>query len=399
MRIGVYGGSFNPPHTGHVLAAAELLLKLSLDKLLIVPAADPPHKALALGSPGPLDRLALCQSAFAGIPGAEICDIEVRREGKSYTVDTLAELRAANPGDEFFLVMGTDMFRSFSTWREPERIAEMATLAVVHREDDPKLWEQVMLEADRLRETMKARVVTVENQCVEISSTRVRRLLAFGAPHFLEPDCLELIRKNGWYLTGGQLKNLPYEELQEISLSLHDEKRRPHVLGTAETAWKLAEFWGEDPEAARRAGILHDVTKALREAEHLHVCRVYDIMPTEFQYQNPKLLHAVTGAAVAGEIFGESEAVVSAIRWHTTGRANMSLLEKILYIADYMEPNRDFPGVEILRDLVWKDLDAAIFQGLEQSVRHIRSKGCLVDSDSLEAWKYYGKITERSEKH
>jgi nicotinate-nucleotide adenylyltransferase len=120
------------------------------------------------------------------------------------------------------------------------------------------------------------------------------------------------------------------------------------------------------------------------------------MMPTQFQIDNPKLLHAVTGAIIAWEIFGESEAIVSAIRWHTTGRAYMSVLEKILYIADYMEPHRDFPGVEELRDLVWDDLDAAVWRGLDQSVCYLRRLGRLVDPDSLEAWHYYRKLTERS---
>ena len=397
MRIGVYGGSFNPPHTGHTLAAAELIEKLELDKLLIIPAADPPHKTLALGSPGPYDRLALCTTAFYRVPKAKVCDLELRREGKSYTVDTLAELTAKNPGDEFLLVMGTDMFLSFTTWREPERIASMATLAVVHRGEGAGVWDRVLQEAERLRETMKTRIVTVDNECVPISSTMVRRMLAFGAPDCLDPAVLELIRQNGWYLTGSQLKDLPYDELREVSLALHDEKRRAHVDGTADTAFALAERWGADPEAARRAGILHDITKALTEQEQLHFCYEYGMMPTEFQYQNPKLLHALTGAAVAERIFGESEPVVSAIRWHTTGRAAMSTLEKILYIADYMEPNRDFPGVEILRDLVWKDLDAAILRGLEKTVDHVRSRGLFVDPDSLDAWNYYRKLTERSQ--
>ena len=160
MRIGVYGGSFNPPHTGHTLAAAELIEKLSLDRLLIVPAADPPHKSLALGSPGAMDRLALCRTAFSRIPKTEICDIELRQSGKSYTVDTLAELTAANPRDTFYLVMGTDMFLSFTSWREPERIADLATLAVVHRGESPTVWAEVMKEADRLRESMKAEILT-----------------------------------------------------------------------------------------------------------------------------------------------------------------------------------------------------------------------------------------------
>ena len=397
MRIGVYGGSFNPPHTGHTLAAAELIQQLALDKLLIVPAADPPHKALAMDSPGPMERLALCRAAFESIPGAEICDIELRREGKSYTVDTLAELTAAHPEDEFILIMGTDMFLSFTTWREPERIASMAALAVMHRDDSADTWTKVQKEAEHLRETMNARVLPVENECVEISSTTVRRLLVFGAPDCLDPAVLEMILQNGWYLTGDQIIGLPYEELRDIVLPLHDEKRRPHVLGTAETASALAERWGADPEAARRAGILHDITKALSKKEQLHICEKYAMMPTKYQKENPKLLHAKTGAAVAERVFGEAEPVVSAIRWHTTGRPDMTLLEKIIYIADYMEPTRGFPGVETLRDLVWKDLDAAVFRGIDITIAHLRAKGRTVDPDSLEAWRYYLKFTERSQ--
>ena len=119
------------------------------------------------------------------------------------------------------------------------------------------------------------------------------------------------------------------------------------------------------------------------------------MMLTRTQRENPKLLHAKTGAVVAREIFGESEQVVQAIWWHTTGRAGMSLLEKILYIADYMEPNRSFSGVETLRELVWKDLDAAVFCGLDQAVRYLRELGRVIDEDSLRAWEYYRNLTER----
>lgn len=395
MRIGVYGGSFNPPHTGHVLAARELIAALALDRLLIVPAADPPHKSLAEGSPTPLQRLALCEAAFAGVAGAELCDIEIRREGKSYTVDTLTALRERFPDDELFLVMGTDMFLSFSTWREPERIASLARLAVMHRDDSAETWEQVRREAERLSSSMHAQVVPVENRCVQISSTAVRRFLAFGAPDFLEPAVLDMILSNGWYLTGC-LRGLPYERLREISLSLHDEKRRPHAEGTARTAEALARRWGADPEAARRAGILHDLTKALRPKEQLHICEKYAMMLTQVQRDNPKLLHGKTAAQIARSVFGEDEAVVSAICWHTTGRAGMSLLEKILYIADYMEPNRSFPGVETLRELVWKDLDAAVFCGLDQSLKHLQKNRRIIDPDSREAWEYYRK-TQRGD--
>ena len=396
MRIGVYGGSFNPPHTGHTLAAAELISALELDRLLVIPAADPPHKTLAAGSPKPAQRLALCRAAFAPIPGVEVCDLELRREGKSYTVDTLTTLRAQYRRDELILIMGTDMLLSFTSWREPERIAELATLAVMRREDSPALREQVRAEAERLRQTMNARVIEVENRCIEVSSTTVRRLLAFDAPAYLDPAVLELIRANGWYLTGG-LRGLAFEPLRALALPLHSETRRAHVQGTSDTAAALAERWGADVDAARRAGILHDITKALGPKEQLHICERYGMMISDLQRANPKLLHAKTGAVIAREVFGESEAVCDAIWWHTTGRPAMTTLEEILYIADYMEPNRSFSGVEVLRELVWRSLDAAVYRGLDQAVSYVRRQGKPIDPDSLNAWEYYRKITERSQ--
>ena len=396
-RIGVYGGSFNPPHTGHVLAAVELIRTLKLDKLLIVPAADPPHKTIWAGSPSPEARLAMCRAAFNGIPGVVVSDLEIRRAGKSYTVDTLTELSARTPRDDLFWIMGTDMLLTFRLWREPERIASLATLAVMRRSENAELWDQTCREAAALQHDLNARVVTVENDCVPVSSTTVRRLIAFHAPDYL-PDSVEaMIRENGWYLCGAQLHGLPIDRLREISLELHDEKRRAHVIGTAETAHALAERWGADPEVAYRAGILHDITKALGGREQLHLCKKYDMMLTPFQRENPKLLHAKTGAVVAKEIFGESEELTQALWWHTTGRARMTLLEKILYIADYMEPNRRFAGVEELRALVKTNLDTAVFRGLDMSVSLLREQGRIIDPDSLEGWEYYRNRTERSE--
>ena len=395
-RIGVYGGSFNPPHTGHVLAAVELIRTLKLDKLLIVPAADPPHKTIPAGSPSPEARLAMCRAAFSEIPEAEVSDLELARAGKSYTVDTPTELKALAPQDELFLIMGTDMLLTFRLWREPERIASLATLAVMRRSENAELWNQTCREATALEQELHAKVVPVENECVPVSSTTVRRLIALGAPDYLPAEVEKLIRENEWYLCGANLRNLPFDRLREISLELHDEKRRPHVIGTAETARALAERWGADPDVAYRAGILHDITKALGGREQLHLCEKYGMILTPLQRENPKLLHAKTGAVVAREIFGESEDLVQALWWHTTGRARMSILEKILYIADYMEPNRRFTGVEKLRELVWTDLDAAVFCGLDQSVTLLREQGRIIDPDSLEGWEYYRNRTERS---
>ena len=388
-RIGIYGGSFNPPHLGHTTAASALVKALCLDRLLVVPAAQPPHKKLPQGSPTAKDRAELVRLAFANVPKAELCTIELEREGLSYTVDTLRLLRQQYPDDELLLIMGTDMLLSFSDWYRPYEICALAALAVMRRSEDDALWEKVLKKALEYESSMNARVVFVKNECVDISSTSVRRLLALGIPAFLEHKEEERIVSGGFYSVGESLQDLPFDRLREISLSLHNEKRRPHVLGCSETAGALALHWGVSETSARRAGILHDITKAFEGSVQLLLCERLGAPPSEIEQKNPKLLHAKTGAAVARQVFGESEEVESAIRWHTTGRADMTTLEKIIYLADYMEPNRSFDGVETLRALVWEDLDAAMVAGLHMTIELLRRKGAVIDQNTVETWRYY----------
>lgn len=386
-RIGIFGGSFNPPHLGHILAVREFHNKLDLDRVLLVPAAVPPHKQLSDGSADAQQRLEMIRLAAEDLPYAQVLDLELRREGKSYTADTVEELRALYPDDEIFLLMGTDMFLSFSAWHQPERIAREVTLAVAHRSADNA--SQLLNCAQQLEESLRARTILVENEFLPHSSTAVRAMLAFGcAEEYLDARVLNYIRRHGLYQSGRDLRALPFEELKSASLRLHKPGRVNHVIGCSETAEQLALQWGADPVAAKRAGILHDVTKALNAEEQLHLCAKYDIVLNHFEQRNPKLLHAKTGAAVAAAVFGESPEVVEAICWHTTGHADMTVLQKILYLADYMEPNRDFEGVEKLRHLARTDLDAAMICGLEMSMEHVNTQGNEIDPNSLAALRF-----------
>lgn len=129
-RVGVFGGSFNPIHYGHLLLADEILERLGLDRVLFVPAARPPHKDPAELAPA-ADRRAMVELAIAGHPRFEVSDLELRRPGPSYTVDTLAALAAGR--DELYLLVGSEMFLDLLAWREPRRIAELARLVVVPR--------------------------------------------------------------------------------------------------------------------------------------------------------------------------------------------------------------------------------------------------------------------------
>ena len=139
MRIGIYGGTFNPPHLGHVTAARAVFELLKLDKLLLVPAGLPPHKDLPAGSPTPEQRLEMTRLAAdqTGLGDrVEVLDLELRREGRSYTSDTLAQLKAQHPDDELWLLMGTDMFLTLQTWHEPEKVLSLAGIASFGRTEE-----------------------------------------------------------------------------------------------------------------------------------------------------------------------------------------------------------------------------------------------------------------------
>ena len=384
-RIGIYGGTFNPPHIGHIQAAKQAVSLLGLSKLLLVPAYAPPHKsALPSNSPTPRQRLEMLRIAAADSPKIEVSDLELTREGISYSFETVAQLRRVYPEAELVLFVGTDMFLSFDTWKNPDEILKNASLGVFYRGEKGERSDIQEKKAEL--EARGARVYLVQNDVIPISSTQMRRLLAFRcAGEFLPEGVLDYVREHRLYDTRADWKNLPMDRLEQVVISLLKPSRVKHVLGCRDTAVELAKRWGADVTDAARAGILHDVTKAIDGPLQLTLCAAYGKLLDDFSKRYPKTLHALTGSMVAKRIFGENEAVVSAIEFHTTGRADMTLLEKIIYVADYMEPNRDFPGVERLRELAFTDLDAALKLGLEMTLEHLGEQGVAVSPASRDA--------------
>lgn len=387
-RIGIYGGTFNPPHVGHMAAAAYVREALALDRLLLIPNGTAPHKILPPGSPTGAQRLEMLTLAADKLDGVTVSDLELNRQGPSYTWETIALVREQWPQGELFLVMGTDMFLAFDSWREPQRILEQATLVVLSRGTGE---ERRTLDAQKARlEAMGGRVRLLENPVVEISSTQLRRLLQFRcAGPFLPEAVGDYIAREGLYATGENRKDLPMETLEQVVVALLNPNRVAHVLGCRDTAASLARIWGVDETDAARAGLLHDITKALDGPLQLTLCREYGIVLDDFSQKYPKTLHALTGSLVAQRIFGEKPEVVSAIRWHTTGRPAMTTLEKIIYIADYIEPNRVLPGVDTLRALAQTDLDGAVRLGLEMTLAHLNRQGSQVSPETAQALAYY----------
>ena len=383
MRIAIYGGSFNPVHRGHVEAARSVCEQLKPDRFLIIPTNIPPHKDMVPNSPSPEQRMELCRLAFREIEGAEISDMEIAREGKSYTALTVQALREQYPEDELCLVMGTDMFLGFRTWYMYQYLLDNCTLAVLSRENDDD--EDIAAFKTELERENGARILLVSHQPLPMSSTEIRERLRLGLGSELLPEEeYACIVKNGYYDVKPELTWLRQKVMPYLS-----PKRVAHVAGCESQAVLLAMHWGEDPEKAAVAGILHDITKRQKAEKQLLLCDKYGIMLDNAERDNTQLLHARTGAEMARELFGVSDDIYEAIRWHTTGKPDMTTLEKIIYLADYTEPTRDFEGVEELRELCFEDLDKAMTLGLRMSLEEIRGKGAEPFRDTVQACQWY----------
>ena len=192
-RLGVFGGTFDPPHIGHLIVARDVVDALSLDRMLMVPAARPPHKASREDEPSSAAlRLEMLAAAVEGDPVLEIDDIELGREGPSYTVDTLEALHERHPGDALHLVIGVDQLAELATWRRPDAVARLARLAVLARAGtDPRAVDP----------GVKVPFDVVPATRVDVSSTGIRRRVREGRSiRYLVPDAVRgIIEREGLY--------------------------------------------------------------------------------------------------------------------------------------------------------------------------------------------------------
>lgn len=386
MKVAVFGGSFNPPHLGHLSGAMHAAQQLSPDLFLVMPDHQPPHKSLERGSPTPAERLELCRLTFAEVPNAEASDLELRRGGKSYTADTLRALLKKYPDAEFYLLVGTDMLLDLGRWYKADFIMRHMTITAFQRH--PEELPYIEQKAAELKERFGARVEIVRSEPLPAASTEIRAMLRERqGENLLHPDAYAYIIRKRLY---GAKVSFPW--LREKAYAMLKPTRVAHVRFCEQEAVALAKRWGADPEDAAEAAILHDCTKKEKLEGQLALCEKYGYRPDEMERLSDKLLHAKTGAALAKAEFGVSEAVERAICWHTTGRAEMSLLEKIVYMADYIEPTRSFEGVEPLRKLAYEDLDRAMLLGLEMSIEDNRSNGNAIHPSSVEAREWFKNL-------
>lgn len=383
MRIGIFGGTFNPPHKGHKRMALEMMKAASLDRMLIIPTFTPPHKnATDLASVK--DRMKMCELLFS-----EDCfivsDIEMKREGKSYTVDTLTELKKIYPEDELFLVIGSDMLLSFDRWYRYEDILSMATLCVATRENEIST-ETLSDYAETKLGFSEGEYILSEMSPMVCSSTDVRKMIKNGKElsDVLTENVVEHIRKYDLYSD-------VYPEYKALLRELLDDYRFIHSLGVAESARELATVYGYDEDKAYRAGLLHDVMKNATKDYQLQIMEKGGIILSRAEKNNPKLWHAMAGECYLREEMGiTDEELLSSVRYHTTGKAGMTLLDKIVYVADYISAERNYPDVDVMRRLSKEvSLEEASLYALRFSIRKLESIGGIIHTDSID---YYNEL-------
>lgn len=367
MAIGIFGGTFNPPHLGHLRLLEAFAKQFRLDRVLVIPTFVPPHKA-APDLASAEDRLEMCRLMFTDARYI-VSDMEIRRGGRSYTVETLETLQAEYPGEALYLLMGSDMLLSFDTWFRADDIRRMCTLCAAPRDGETKL------------DGASAKLLT-DFEPLVLSSTEVRQRVCAGEdPSPLTGGAVgAFIRARGLYEDAfTAYRRLLWEKLGAYRLR--------HSFAVADAARMLAERYGADADRAYLAGLVHDVMKDTPKPEQLSVMEAAGVSLTQAEAHNPKLWHAMAGEAYLRVRLGWTDAeLLSAVRYHTTGRGRMSLLEKIIYVADFMSADRQYDGVERMRALAERSLEEAMAFGLSFTIGDLAAKEQVIHPDSVDCY-------------
>ena len=383
MRIGLFGGSFDPTHIEHVNLVKSAIETLKLDKLIVLPAHTPPHKQGKTLTSDEI-RLEICRLAFEDVGKVEVSSYEIDKGGVSYTFETCNYFRALYPTAKLFWLVGTDMLRNFPSWKNPKQILENVTLAVCARAEKS---DWLKKEQEEFFYRFQKQFVVIDYEGKDLSSTQIRIRAAAGEDisEFVGEKVANYLKTNGLYEIKGAKE----------ALALEKSSRKEHSFRVAEMAAMRAPTLGVSEKAAITASIFHDCAKNLeKDSPYLIGFKCPQGVPAP-------VVHQFAGAYLAEKFFGvNDEDVLNAIRYHTSGRAEMSALERLIFLADMLEYGRDYDVVEKLRALFWDktdDLTVCIAEALKESLRFLKEKGAPVYELTADAEKYYKEKIQKSQ--
>lgn len=373
-RIGIFGGSFDPVHADHVKICKDFANNFALDEVLIFPARVSPFKDGCAASGE--DRANMLKLAFPCAPFVVRTD-ELTRSGKSYTCDTVRavaeEFAAKGEACELYLLIGEDSALTFHTWKNANFLCSACEVVIAGRGGGNLQKTVAFFEENNKK---KPRLLQADGG---LSSTLIREELKLGVceESATLKSVFEYIKSKKLYETS--------DELYGFVKSHSTQKRLIHTAGVIYLAREYAARLGENVEKAATAALLHDCAKYLDACDYKGAGFSAEGVPKQ-------VVHQFLGAFVAEKVLGVTdEQVLSAIRWHTTGRPAMTTLEKIVLIADLLEPSRDFGEVEELREAVNEDFESGFKRCIDRLFVFLKSSGApLYMADEVHEY-YCGK--------
>lgn len=375
MKIGIFGGSFSPIHNGHLQIAEDCLIEMGLDKIIFLPNSKPPHKNVEKFSFE--NRAEMLKLAIEDNEKFEISLVEEDFLKTHYSYNTMKE-NFCNDKDKFYFIMGDDEFLNISSWYEYEKFLEITSVIVFLRKYN------LDFILDKNKDLIeKYDINIVKNSVISISSTDIRnRMNEKKSIKYLIP------KKVCKYI----YEDLNYFDINKIKKDLKEKlskNRYEHSLRVADYCKRLAVIYKVDENRAYLSGLVHDCAKNLEEFYMLNKKLNSDIIFDTEEKDNENLKHAPIGAVVCKDLYGIfDEEIISAVRYHTTAKENMTLLEKILFISDKIEPGRKYDTVDELRRLADFDIDRAIVKFLNDSFEYLEKKSQKVHHLSVKARDY-----------
>ncbi|WP_036452814.1 nicotinate-nucleotide adenylyltransferase [Mycoplasma buteonis] len=356
MKIGIYGGSFDPVHKGHISLAKYVINDLKLDKLLFVPTNVSPFKQKNKGAKNE-DKIQMLSLVLED--KMEICEFETKRGGVSYTIDTVKYLKHKYPNDELFLIIGSDNLPKLNKWKDIDEIAVLTQIVVARRD---KNINKINLK--------KYHGKLLNNRLYDHSSSDFKK----GYLDEVDPKVLNYIQNKGLYI-------------EQIVHNLLPALRAKHCVATASFAAELAKAHKISAKKAYLAGIMHDIAKTWSEEKSREFIAEFE---PEKQNIPAHKLHQLCGMLWAKHFYGVTDLeILKAIEFHTTMSDNMSNLDKIIFIADKICEGRRFPGIQKVRQLVFNDLQAGFKEVVRINYEYNINKGVKFDKEALDLYKKY----------
>lgn len=347
-KIGIYGGTFSPPHLGHRHAVEAFASSLALDEVIVMPVNIPPHKQ-AFEEVDAAMRLAMTRIAFRDLSYVTVSDWEIEAGEISYTANTLCHFA---PMGELYFLCGGDMFLTLPDWYRPDLIFQHAVIAVASRDADQD--EALRQAAAAYRENFGARICLLPLAPWPLSSTAVRDAVAAGdaIDTMVAPGVAAYIKALGLY------RPQPPLPLSQAMIDTVAERETParmkHTLGVVQECLTLARLFDLAQDKTRQlamAALCHDITKNTPDVQQPCLAKELGLSLSREDLAAPAVLHAFTGAAFAARAFPRelSREACEAIRVHTTGKPAMTLFEKLLFLADFIEPGRTHAACRRMR--------------------------------------------------